>query len=251
MSADAPDFFIGWRDRLARPDRRFLLAAAAGFLAGAGGLSALLAADRTALGTGTWDPGADRDWPGLLVHTPYPHLVTTAIEGTRRSALLFCQVKCGVRPRVDDIPAGPVRVRGSLLRHGSDCAIAVIDGPDAFAPLPDAAVPEAAQPVPLGDVTLVGEILDSKCWLGAMRPGFGKVHKACAALCIQGGIPPAFRVRDRSGQERLLLLTDPQGGAAGPGILPFVADPVRASGRLARQGDLITFAVAPETLVRL
>ena len=32
----------------------------------------------------------------------------------------------------------------------------------------------------LGEATYRGEILDSKCWFGAMQPGQGKPHKSCA-----------------------------------------------------------------------
>ena len=39
------------------------------------------------------------------------------------------------------------------------------------------------------NVTLKGEIIDPKCYLGAMKPGGGKTHKACAMRCIAGGIP--------------------------------------------------------------
>ena len=41
---------------------------------------------------------------------------------------------------------------------------------------------------PLGAVTLTGEIVDSKCFLGVMNPGNLKPHKACAIRCISGGI---------------------------------------------------------------
>ncbi len=41
----------------------------------------------------------------------------------------------------------------------------------------------------LGPISLKGEILDAKCFFGVMNPGDGPVHKFCAALCIQGGIP--------------------------------------------------------------
>ena len=55
-------------------------------------------------------------------------------------------------------------------------------------------------------VTLRGEIVDSKCFLGVMVPGAGRTHKECASLCVRGGIPPALFVRDRHGRSALLLL---------------------------------------------
>lgn len=51
----------------------------------------------------------------------------------------------------------------------------------------------------LGEFTLQGEIVDSKCYLGVMRPGNTKTHRACAVRCIAGGVPPVLLVRDAQG----------------------------------------------------
>ncbi len=71
-------------------------------------------------------------------------------------------------------------------------------------------------------VTLKGEIIDPKCYLGAMKPGGGKTHKACAMLCISGGVPPMLVTRDANKQETFYLLTTDQGGVANELVLPFV-----------------------------
>jgi len=42
----------------------------------------------------------------------------------------------------------------------------------------------------LGTQTLVGEIVDSKCFLGVMNPGQLTTHRACAIRCISGGVRP-------------------------------------------------------------
>jgi hypothetical protein len=96
-------------------------------------------------------------------------------------------------------------------------------------------------PESFGRFALVGEIMDSKCFFGVMRPSRGKTHKACASLCIRGGIPPSFWARTKDGREAVLLMTDAAGGPLGEGILPFVADPVRAEGEIVRVGDLLQF----------
>lgn len=60
------------------------------------------------------------------------------------------------------------------------------------------------------DVELTGEIIDPKCYAGAMKPGDGATHKSCAALCILGGVPPMLLVRE-NGSERLLRLVSDTG----------------------------------------
>src|SRR5690349_19376703 len=71
-------------------------------------------------------------------------------------------------------------------------------------------------------VSLRGEIVDSKCFLGAMRPGNGKTHKACAMLCIAGGVPPMFVTRDSAGREEYYLLAGPDGGPAPSDVVRFL-----------------------------
>src|SRR5262249_27089733 len=67
---------------------------------------------------------------------------------------------------------------------------------------------------PLGRATLRGEIVDSKCYLGAMKPGGGRTHRGCALLCLKGGVPPLFVSRSGgSGPSTYLLASDTLGPA--------------------------------------
>ena len=241
MSKD--DFFIGWADT-PKPDRRFFLGAGLSLLAGTAATGTALAALQNRPGPGTWDQAAVREWRGIATSDPYAMLRTTDFDGTPRTALLACLGKCGVAARIGSYAGQQVVVKGSLIQRGEHRMIAVVDGldwiraDDADAPS-DLAFPELAYPAPAAapEVTLAGEILDSKCWFGAMRPSEGKVHKACAALCIRGGIPPAFFAKDRAGNQTLLIMTH-RGEAHGPDLLPYVADPVQIRGRILRYGDL-------------
>ena len=97
----------------------------------------------------------------------------------------------------------------------------------------------------LGSVALRGEIVDSKCYLGAMRPGDGKAHRACAQLCIAGGLPPMLvATGPASGPEYYMLTTD-EGGMANALVRPFVAEPVEVTGTAERLGDLLFLRVDP------
>ncbi|MGC4054197.1 MAG: hypothetical protein QM757_34360 [Paludibaculum sp.] len=102
----------------------------------------------------------------------------------------------------------------------------------------------------LGDVVLSGEIVDSKCFLGVMNPGQGKVHRDCAVRCISGGVPPAFLVNDANGTRRVLLLTGRDGRRLGREILNFVAEPLTISGRLKRQGETLLLQADPSDFRR-
>jgi len=99
----------------------------------------------------------------------------------------------------------------------------------------------------LGEVTLRGEIVDYKCYLGAMKPGDGMTHRACATLCIQGGIPPALVVSTRTG-DRYYLLTDEAGGRANEMVLGHVGVPVRVRGELSERGGIEYLAIGPDSI---
>lgn len=249
---DDEPFFIGWAD-LPAADRRFFLRAGLGLTAAAGGLGFGLAALQAAPGPGRWDPDAVRDWHGVVTAEPYAMLRTHDLGGGPRTALLSCLGKCGVAARIGALAGQPVVVSGSLIQRGAHAMIAVDEGGD-WIRRDSAARPDGALDFPalqaLGEFSGAGEILDSKCWFGAMRPSTGKVHKACASLCIRGGIPPAFFARGAGQPEALMIMTS-GGRAHGPDLLGLVGDPVRVSGRLFRQGDLLVLDAPVAGLRRL
>jgi hypothetical protein len=109
----------------------------------------------------------------------------------------------------------------------------------------------ARRRTPLGPATLRGEIIDPKCYLGAMKPGGGKTHRACATLCIRGGIPPMLVVRGSDASETFYLLTDPQGGPIVEPLVPYIGEPVRISGEVVQEEDLLIFRVDPASIGRL
>lgn len=243
------DFFIGWAET-PRKDRRFMLGAALGLIAGGAGLAGLLASAHEPAGAGAWDQGDVRAFAGQLVRDPYPALVTHDIDGAPRTAFLVSNSKRGVQGRLRRHSGDAVRVRGTLIARGAHAMIAAVDGDDWIVAAP--APPAPAWPaVDEGPALLAGEILDAKCWFGAMRPGGGRVHKACASLCVRGGLPPAFCARGCGDDADILLFLNVDGSAHGQGLLPFVADPVYAMGRIVRVGDVRQFRVSLSDIRRI
>jgi hypothetical protein len=118
-----------------------------------------------------------------------------------------------------------------------------------------AATPAPASPVgtPIdgGDVTLTGEIVDSKCFLGVMNPGEQTVHRDCARLCLRGGVPPMLLVRGGMGEEALVLLVSRGGTAMGPALADIAGLPVQVRGRLRRDGETLTLFADRDAFVRL
>lgn len=71
-----------------------------------------------------------------------------------------------------------------------------------------------------------------------MRPDVGHGHRACAQLCILGGIPPVLVTTDAEGRDMHHVLASPDGGRINDAVAPFAAEPVEVRGRLVRRGDL-------------
>ena len=97
-------------------------------------------------------------------------------------------------------------------------------------------------------VRLDGEIVDGKCYAGAMRPGVRKAHMSCANLCLIGGIPPLFVTLTPNGTYDYFLLANQEGYALSEQIYDYVSLLVSVEGIIEQHGNLRVFRIDPETL---
>ena len=233
MKPEAP-FFVGWQGGMTQPTRRALLTGGAGLVAGAGALGLGLGAASPHPGPGVWDQGKKVAVTGTIYPEPYVHLLTEDLGSGLRPVFLVGAGKhrIDVRPALTFTGAA---VTGTLIERGEHAMMAV----DGIYPDPAPGRVRAGPEKDFGEVVITGEILDAKCWFGAMRPGHGKTHKACAALCAKGGLPLAFCETGRcSDGKGALLFLNARGKAFGPEILPLVADPVMVRGRIVEVAGL-------------
>lgn len=244
-------FFVGWSDDISSVDRRFVLGAGAALIAGGAGLGAALGRLQNAPGDGAWNQGDVGVWTGLLLASPYPMLRTLDLGGAPRTAFLATSGKTAVRLPTELIGQN-VTVTASLIERGNHAMLAAVDRRHWIAPhaQPPATQLEFGPARDLGPVALVGEILDAKCWFGAMRPGYGTTHKACATLCARGGLPLAF-CTDGCGSNEAPLFLDERGRPHARAILPYVADPVFVIGRRMQVGDVAQIRAAIASIRRL
>ncbi len=82
-------------------------------------------------------------------------------------------------------------------------------------------------------ISIQGEIVDPKCFFGAMNPAIGKVHKSCAINCIKGGIPPVLATKDG----RYLFIVGHDGEPVNQLLLDMVAEDVNLFGRVANRNN--------------
>lgn len=217
-----------------------LVLAVAGSLAGlAMGVAAAAAWGQPDPGPGVWDTANAATLTGHVAAHPYPMLLPH--DGSA-GVLLVGVGKVGPPEAVLALVGHGARVTGYPLERGGLKMLEVQETTADHWPSP---APGPA--VGLGVHAIATEILDSKCYLGAMKPGHGPGHKACAILCITGGIPPMIAWTDAAGRTHHALVTGPDGGPMPEAWRPRVADRVVVRGRLtSRDGWLWMAADAPD-----
>lgn len=85
--------------------------------------------------------------------------------------------------------------------------------------------------LPGKEVTISGEIIDPKCYFGAMNPGYGKPHLSCAVRCISGGIMPVLKYSE-NGKEKFAVLLSANGKPANEQVISVIGLPVKITGKL-------------------
>jgi hypothetical protein len=220
MPARDEDFFVGY---LATPPKvsRFLRRVVPVILVIVLIAAGLIAARQRDPGNGEWD-SQDRDLEGKLLTQPYPILQSR--DG--RTFLLVAEGKHAIELPATATDGAILRVQGTIIQRGS---LRLLEVTQLTVAATSSSPAQSTQFAGEGR-RFHGEMVDPKCFAGAMKPGDGKTHKACAALCIRGGIPPAF-VADTG---ETFLLT----GLPIDEVVPIVGEPVELNGIVSAIGEI-------------
>ena len=156
--------------------------------------------------------------------------------------------KSGVMTRAAPLEGKLTTVSGVLLERGSLDMLQLRGGSRGISAAEDQPAAPDVSPEPLGRWKLAGEICDGKCLAGAMRPGRGLAHKACANLCLIGGVPPVFVTTQPVEGQEFLLITGPDGTELPKDAYHYVAQFVSLEGEITRRGDMLVIAIDAETI---
>lgn len=122
-----------------------------------------------------------------------------------------------------------VRLRGTLIERDREKLLQIV--PHEIETVAAARETKPSVPVRIRTVRVVGELVDSKCHLGVMKPGDGPLHRDCAVRCLLGAVPPMISVRGT--KQRFALLRGDLG--------PFFSDfPALAGRPLAVRGAVVS-----------
>lgn len=176
-----------------------------------------------------------QSYTGWYYEDPYPRLaVNIPGSDSMYSYLLVAPGKFRFQPEIRLDSGSPATLSGAAIYTDDQVMLEVQK--QSIKRLEGEARPPSAISF-LGDVTVKGEIIDSKCYFGAMNPARFKPHRACASLCIRGGITPILLVEKGHHAFDYLILTSDKGRPLNQAILDYIAEPVSVSGQImARDG---------------
>jgi hypothetical protein len=241
------EFYIGWQQKAPGRTAKACRVVALGLVIFALFSGAAVAISQHLIGRSVYEWGHVKEFTGVLRASPVPHLVS-ARGGTNQFHYLVRPWKFGFDPKLAaSLNEQEVTLRGTLIHRDDQAMIEV----SALVRRNTNGVPFVGAEVSHGDRTFIGEIVDSKCFLGVMNPGQLKPHRACAVRCISGGVPPVLLVRQNDGTARYLLLVSRDGKPINREILSIVAEPVRITGELVRAGEILTLRVDAAKFQRL
>lgn len=256
-ASDDGEFYVGYLRTAAPATTRFVRWVVAGLLVGAMALALLLARLQKPFDPGTFEFGMVRDFAGVIEAEPYPTLRVerpgeVSSDAIASDYLLVAYGKRGAADLVAELDRRWAEMQGSLVFRDGQTMVEIAAGTLTPAPeRPDiGALERPPATLDLGLQTLRGEIVDAKCYLGVMKPGREKPHRACAALCIRGGIPPLFVAETTGGDRAALLLADQEGREINRRVLDYVAEPVQISGRVLKRGDRLLLFADPASIRR-
>lgn len=242
MRGEHEEMYVGYLP-LPRRDRRFLRLLIPAVLWAGAAASGLFAWSQRSPGTGVWRVEAPVELYGSLRESPYPLLDVKQEDGSIETYLVVSQGKRGAQTH-PEWSSGAALVRGYLIEREGTRMIELAPG-KAVRIFRHPAFPPPAEES-LGLSNFHGEIVDSKCFMGAMKPGEGLTHRACATLCIDGGVPPVLAVRDPEGRLHCYLLTGASGGPAPGWIRPLIGRKVVVKGEVVRRGSLVLLRLPDE-----
>lgn len=183
-----------------------------------GGRTALVAALQTPAELGVFEYGVVRSFDGILHERPLPILRSVSRDGTVTHFLLVGAGKHGLPAFARGHDGQQGRFQGSLIQKDANVMIEPNDAASFTVLGPRTVSEDGPTEAGSSDITLTGELVDTKCHFGVMRPATEKVHRACAVRCLSGGVPPGLLLRDQEGSAVVLPITGP-GGSTPRGIL--------------------------------
>jgi hypothetical protein len=231
------EFYVGYQPRAPRELGRLMRRSVLALLALAGATGALLTFSQGRFDSGEFAYLDYQPRTGPVRLRPYPRLGDYWLAGQGKHQADEEALRA----------VGPAAsLRGALIAHPAGRMLEVEPG----SVRPSAAGAEPLRDEELGAIEVTGEIVDTKCFLGVMKPGRGKVHRACATRCLSGGIPAGLLVTGATGDSRVLFLAGEDERPLSREVAHMAGERITARGILVRSGASLILRTEPRRFLR-
>jgi hypothetical protein len=182
---------------------------------------------------------------GVYLELPYPILRIQLGEDQYKDIVLLGFGKSGALPYLTTLKeegklsGKKLRIEGNLLYYNGKSLLQITDENDIqiIDSNPNELTLMPGEVQESFTIVMEGEIIDPKCFFGVMKPGYGKIHRSCASLCIAGGIPPVWMTTNEKGDEAYFLITDLKGNAIHKDLLPYIGQASKVEGTAHQRGS--------------
>ena len=205
----------------------------------------------------TFELGSVKEFTGVYFGKPFPVLFLDKGQfpkGFDPYAMLVGYGKSGATGLIHSIESfqgslsgKKIKIQGTLIYGDGKILIELTKKENSLLDILNHNKRQSQELLKAKNVELKGEILDPKCWFGAMKPAEGKVHKSCAIRCISGGIPPVFRTHDGS-RNTYYVLKGEKGRDISREILQYIGEPLLISGKVFKQNGWQIININPKEI---
>jgi len=247
MAKPVEPFFVGW-GKVPKALRLFLAGCAAVLIVAFAVLGYATSATQTDTLGGAFMGRVQVT--GVLQNNPYPilHVISSEQFNPGDTIILSGNGKRGAVEQAAGMDGQIVEANGLRMDRGSLKGMQLRNGQRGLKLAEDQSQNMDVPIRPLGRWRLQGEICDGKCLNGAMRPGTGIAHRACANLCLLNDMAPVFVSAGPIDGSNFFLMSGPDGRAIPPALLDYTALAVEIEGIVERHGNLLVLKVLPETI---
>ena len=248
-------FYVGYQKVMPEPLAKFLRPKLIGLVLLIIAVALIIVTHQRSFPASVFEFGKTKSFEGFISEKPYPTLLVLSSNEQEKACAftryyLVNRGKHGAEETVRGMDGQKVKLEGSLIYRDDQTMIELAPNSIQRIETSEIVDPATCQQT-LGHFTLRGEIVDSKCFLGVMKPGDLKPHRACAIRCISGGCPPVFVVRDTTGRAEYFLLVSSEGQTVNDQVLDKVAEPLEITGEIEKQNNMLLLKADPTTYRRI
>lgn len=197
------DFYIGYMPKAPDGLKKWIMISVVVLMSGGFLVLLIISPNYDKSVNSTFEYGITKELTGVIYRNPVP-TIRVSSENSAKSLVLVNFGKSGVEEILDQLEESLdgeltehlVTIQGSLIYYDGITLVEMSKGYQSIKNVEKVTTKTERSRSSLGEIKMQGELVDSKCFFGVMKPAFGKIHRSCAVRCISGGVPVAIASAD-------------------------------------------------------